>query len=62
MTVPIALHSSIDAIEHNVMAEVEFPLFVEQRPLYIFLKDVCFVCAIIVLFLTFQNGLYLVEL
>jgi hypothetical protein len=61
VVVPVPLHSTIHTVHHNVMTKVEFPTLVKQRPFYIFLKDVCFVSAIIMLFLAFQDGFYLIE-
>ncbi len=61
MVVPVPLHSAIDTVHHNVMAKVEFPSLVKQRPFYILLKDVGFVGPIIVLFFALEDGFDLVE-
>ena len=53
MTVPIASHYACATVHHNVVSDVEFPSFVEQRLLDIFLKDVGFCTAIAVLLFRF---------
>ncbi len=62
LPVPVALHASVRAVEHHVVAEVELAFFVEEWSLDVLLEDVGFEGAVGVLLLSFQDVFDLVQL
>jgi hypothetical protein len=57
VTVPVSLHLAVDAIEHEVVAQVELPLLVEEWPLDVLLEDVGLGGAVIVFLFSLQDRL-----
>ena len=61
LSVPISSYPAVHASDYHVVADVELPAAVEQRPLYVLLKDKGFVLSVFVFLSGSYQPLYLTD-
>jgi hypothetical protein len=60
--IPVALHPTVTAVDHDVVSEIKLSPFVEERVLDVFLKDIGLVGAIAMLLFCLQDSLDFTQL